>query len=255
MYKRISIGPESMCKEGTTDYGYVKDPEVLFSEGYLYKDSAQYIATCPIAAKYFLAVIFSDEVDLFHNMLALQSLIDMQRPIAQSYKGFAELKPAYEHTLLQIRDQAQTLFSIDKFNVDNDAQAIQQNASFGDYAIMLDAVSRARQSALVGYIEQMVDHLLKWSDINDLNGECYLKVSDLRHPPLAKHFSEISYPHSNEILAHFKPYGADTYKLELNELGPYSNNHIYKQAAYQSAEEVLSFCLQANVKMHSWLED
>ncbi len=164
------------------------------------------------------------------------------------------LKSLFQQTLDYIGANVYEVLNTEPMALEDYNESFGAYSSYGSYPFFYNVISMARDRGLVGYITKLITHLNKWSDINDLYGECYIKLSNFKDEKqrtpsadIIQWFGIVKLERSEHITATFKETTDSGWQCEISGLGPV--NHIYRQAAYEYMVEFFAYAFNCEAKV------
>jgi hypothetical protein len=248
------IGLENTVAKGITSYPYTKNLDDLFLLEHLFIGSVEFILNRQDCATYFLDSIINGDITFYDNALVMKTFIDLHGVIRPTNSSLHCLKDKFQLSLDYIEANILKVLNIEDETLEDCIESFNYYASYGPYPLVFNAISIARKIALKSYTQKMVTHLSKWTDINDLFGDSYIKLSKIKNNDIIEWFGAIKLDHSDVIIANFTKSTNDDWIFRFSNLGPYPHNYFYKLAAYQAVIDFFTYAFSCEVELISFLD-
>ena len=231
-------------------YGITQQLDDLFCNDYFFSDTQNYILVYVRCAEYFLNKILSNEIVINdeNTVRALYLLKDKMRGVGASHKSIKEL---YVKVLNFIE------VSVSDNEVDNteNEETILEYYDYGPYSFFYNGMCIVRNVALATYVASMAKHLKSIPEITDLNGENYIRISNVKHLEMIEFLGPVLSDPTKFDMALFTKVKEGVWRLEFNGLGMGANHYIYQREAYRSICDLLKYMLKADVEAVSHLQE
>lgn len=253
MNEHIYLGLENALMASSSTYGFTKDKSDLFRFNLFHQDTEKFILSDVKCAEYFFNCIKFEEYQLT-DVNPLNTLFKLGHKIKTPYSGYSQVKPLFIETMEYIESNISQVMGYEFRELEEYGEDLGLYYDYGPYTGLVNAISMVREKAFVEYVYSMAKILKNIPDIDNLCGENYLVVSNVKLEGIEKLFGKIKLDHSEFVMATFTPLPEGKWRFELNNLGP-ENNFIHMQAAYKKVVDLLGYSLNADVELYTRIDE